>query len=79
MSLEYVALEQLAIVLVSFRSGGICEELYSSQHVDLREENNLFTTPHSTYYCDICILYVVKVIPTILNFNKIKYFILKPV
>ena len=39
LSLEYVALEQLAMALVSFGSGGIREELHSSQRVDLREGN----------------------------------------
>ena len=37
MSLEYIALEQLAMALVLFGSGGICEELHSSQYIDLRE------------------------------------------
>ena len=55
------------MALVLFGSGGICEELYSSQRVDLKESNNPSTTPHSTYHCDICILHVVKVIPTLIS------------
>ena len=37
MSLEYCVGACLAIALVSFGSGGIREELHSSQRVDLRE------------------------------------------
>jgi hypothetical protein len=37
LSLEYYVRVYLAIVLVSFKSGGIYEELYSSQHIDLKE------------------------------------------
>ena len=29
--------------------------------------NNPSTTPHSTYHCDICILHVIKVIPTLIS------------
>jgi hypothetical protein len=62
MSLEYCVGVYLALTLVSFGSGGIREELRSLQRIDLKELNNPSTTPHSIYYCDICILHVVKVI-----------------
>ena len=29
--------------------------------------NHPLTTPHSIYYCDICILHVVKVIPILIS------------
>ena len=63
LSLEYIASDRyytLPLTLVSFGSGGIRDKYHSSRHVDLRESNHPPTTPHSTYYCDICILHVVK-------------------
>ena len=44
LSLEYVALEQLAMALVLFGSGGIYKELHSSQRVDLRELISIYNT-----------------------------------
>ena len=42
--------------------------IYRSQRI-----NNPFITPHSIYYCDICILHVVKVILTITTLILILY------
>ena len=56
------------MALVSFGSKGIREELRSSQHVDLRESKKYpLTTPHSTYHCNIYILHIIKVIPTLIS------------
>ena len=78
MSLEYCIKAYkcctLPLTLVSFGSGGIRNECHSLRHVDLKELNYPSTTPHSTYHYDICILHVVKVIPTHIKryYNKKK-------